>query len=91
MNSELKGVVFELSLQPGTLYLKEFLKKKNQTFVPVCCHETLFALTVFFCLATVLLTLRLAVELVGVILAEVHFVGHAQTGGGVESPDGRLT
>lgn len=40
--------------------------------------------------AAVLVALGLAVELVGVGLAEAVLVGHAQPDGGVEGPDGRL-
>lgn len=49
----------------------------------------LYHLTIFHHPA-VLLTLGLAVELVGVGLAEALFVGHTQTDGGVKGPDGWL-
>lgn len=59
-----------------------------------CAHlqflSQIFFLTIHFWLATVLLTLSLGVELVGVSLAEVLFVGHTQTIGGVEGPDEQL-
>lgn len=61
-------------------------------FFPPSIGECFFCcLTILFWLATVFLTLSLAVELVGVSLAEAHFVGHAQAGGGVEGPDGQVT
>lgn len=50
----------------------------------------LYHLTINQSHSAVLVTLRLAVELVGVALAEAHFVGHAQADGGVKGPDGGL-
>lgn len=47
-------------------------------------------LTVIFPHAAELMALGLAVELVGVGLAEVLLVGHAQAQGGVEDPVGGL-
>lgn len=47
-------------------------------------------LTVIFPHAAELMALGIAVELVGVGLAEVLLVGHAQTQGGVEDPVGGL-
>lgn len=48
------------------------------------------SLTVVFPHAAELMALGLAVELVGVGLAEVLLVGHAQAQGGVEDPVGGL-
>merc|ERR1719268_789433 len=52
----------------------------------VCSQEV----RIIFDHSAVLLTLGLAVELVGIGLAEVLFVGHTQTDGGVKGPDVRL-
>ncbi len=54
------------------------------TSLSLLCHLTVFHHP------AVLLTLSLAVEFVGIGLAEAPFVGHAQTSCGVKGPDGWL-